>query len=81
MSADGINRQSTDTQPIAISDGFHCSDLRTNNAIDPTVKAVQDLANQYFTKWHGEWHVQNGKDNSATQTPSMRIRSTMDDGV
>ena len=42
MSADGHSLQSTALQPIAVGDGFHCSDLiMANGAVDSTVAAVQ----------------------------------------
>jgi hypothetical protein len=83
-SSDLHPRQSTDTQPIAISDGFHCSDLVTQNGdVDPTVKAVQVLANQYMTKWLGEWYTQYNvpapglNSSSVTSGLSSRIRRKM----
>ncbi|KDQ17879.1 hypothetical protein BOTBODRAFT_63640 [Botryobasidium botryosum FD-172 SS1] len=51
VSSDFINRASTPQNPIAVSDGFHCTDLGIGNAIDPTVAKVQQLALQYFTQW------------------------------
>ncbi|KAG8750277.1 hypothetical protein FRC12_012959 [Ceratobasidium sp. 428] len=58
VSADFYNRRSTDLQPIAVSDGFHCSDLLTRfGTADPTVLAVQKLALAYMTKWIKEWQV------------------------
>lgn len=55
MSADGLNVQSTDSQPIALSDGFHCSDLSTatGNA-DTTIKAVQQQALTAIGGWLAE---------------------------
>jgi hypothetical protein len=58
VNSDFHNRQSTDLQPIAVSDGFHCSDLLTRlGAVDPTVLSVQKLAVAYMTKWIKEWQV------------------------
>ncbi|KAI0797037.1 serine carboxypeptidase S28-domain-containing protein [Abortiporus biennis] len=52
VSADGVNVPSTSQQPIAVSDGFHCSDLSTANAnVDSTVKAVQVQALQFMKSW------------------------------
>ncbi|KAJ3558317.1 hypothetical protein NM688_g1004 [Phlebia brevispora] len=52
VSADGHNEASTSTQPIAISDGFHCSDLITDNgAVDSTVLAVQQQGLAAISKW------------------------------
>ncbi|QRW04214.1 Serine carboxypeptidase S28 [Ceratobasidium sp. AG-Ba] len=59
VSSDFRNRKSTDLQPIAVSDGFHCSDLLARfGAADPTVLSVQKLALAYMTKWVKEWQVQ-----------------------
>ncbi|CAE6424059.1 unnamed protein product [Rhizoctonia solani] len=56
MSSDFYPRKSTELQPIAVSDGFHCSDLLTRfGASDKTVYDVQQLAIAYFTKWIKEW--------------------------
>lgn len=42
VSAEGLNIRSTPQQPIALSDGFHCSDLGVASAdVDPTINAVQ----------------------------------------
>ncbi|KAG6819488.1 hypothetical protein H0H93_011345 [Arthromyces matolae] len=52
MSSDFANVTSTDSQPIAVSDGFHCSDLIAfAGDVDPTVRAVQDKALQYMAIW------------------------------
>lgn len=55
MSADGLNVRSTDRQPIAVSDGFHCSDLSTATGnVDATVKAVQQKALAAIGGWLAE---------------------------
>ncbi|KIK54084.1 hypothetical protein GYMLUDRAFT_232374 [Collybiopsis luxurians FD-317 M1] len=55
VSADGVDRASTDLQPIAISDGFHTSDLLTTNGkVDHTVLAVQTQALSYMKTWLAE---------------------------
>ena len=42
LSADGVNVQGTESQPVVVSDGFHCSDLFTvYGYYDSTVAAVQ----------------------------------------
>lgn len=47
---------STPTQPIGVSDGFHCSDLAVSNgAVDATVKAVQDQILASMKTWMGDW--------------------------
>ena len=52
VSADGLNKANTSTQPIYESDGFHCSDMDTQNGIvDETVYAVQIAALEYMKMW------------------------------
>jgi hypothetical protein len=56
VSAEGINVQSTPQQPIALGDGFHCSDLgAASGAIDPTIKAVQTKALASMKAWLATW--------------------------
>ncbi|KAI0645171.1 peptidase S28 [Trametes meyenii] len=56
VAADGLHFRSTPEQPLALSDGFHCSDLRTANAVvDPTVNAVQQQALKAIAGWVAEW--------------------------
>ncbi|KAJ1307848.1 hypothetical protein OPQ81_001929 [Rhizoctonia solani] len=60
VSSDFYTRKSTKLQPIAVSDGFHCSDLLMRfGAADKTVYDVQQLAIAYFTKWIKEWQDKN----------------------
>lgn len=62
MSTDFINIASTERQPIAVSDGFHCTDLIISaGTTDTSVKQVQDLASAYMGKWLAEWHAANPK--------------------
>ena len=52
VSADGLDKANTSTQPIYESDGFHCSDLNTQNGIvDETVYAVQMAGLEYMKAW------------------------------
>ena len=52
VSADGLNKASTSTQPIYESDGFHCSDLSAKNGVvDETVYAVQMAGLEYMKTW------------------------------
>lgn len=52
VSADGTAFPSTPQQPIAVGDGFHCSDMSTlDGTIDPTIKAVQTKALQSIHGW------------------------------
>jgi len=55
VSAETINRQSTARMPIAISNGFHCSDLRIKNNVDPTVAAVQTQGVAQLAAWVKEF--------------------------
>lgn len=48
--------QTTPNQPIYISGGFHCSDLKTlAGQVDPTIKKVQVAALGYFKTWLAQW--------------------------
>ncbi|KDQ19648.1 hypothetical protein BOTBODRAFT_444845 [Botryobasidium botryosum FD-172 SS1] len=51
VSSDSLSLASTELNPIAVSDGYHCNDMLVANAIDPTIARVQELAIQYFTQW------------------------------
>ncbi|KAG1817240.1 serine carboxypeptidase S28-domain-containing protein [Suillus subaureus] len=45
VSADGLNKSNTLSMPIYEGDGFHCSDMITENGIvDSTIAAVQEAA-------------------------------------
>lgn len=58
VSADGVDVASTNTQPIAIGDGFHCSDLLTSaGTVDQTVRAVQTEALSFMKTWLAEWEA------------------------
>lgn len=47
--------------PIAVGDGYHCSDLLTANAVvDGTVLGVQQEALGYIRTWLGEWNSTSG---------------------
>lgn len=69
MSADGLNVKSTVSQPIAESNGFHCSDLSTTNGIvDATVKAVQTKALASIKTWMSAY-----KPSTAVANPSTHV--------
>ncbi|KAG9309934.1 peptidase S28 [Chiua virens] len=52
VSADGLNKPNTTTQPIYEGDGFHCSDLLTENGVvDATVYEVQQAGLEYMKMW------------------------------
>ncbi|PAV21369.1 peptidase S28 [Pyrrhoderma noxium] len=55
VSSDFHTRQSTDLQPIALSDGFHCSDLISASGVDPTILAVQQEALSKIKEWLSAW--------------------------
>ena len=55
VSSDFHTRQSTDSQPIAISDGFHGSDLISAAGVDPTILAVQQEALSKIEEWLSTW--------------------------
>lgn len=56
VSSDLHPRKSTSSQPIAVSDGFHTSDMYTaNGLVDPTVLAVQKQALATMKKWLRTW--------------------------
>jgi hypothetical protein len=52
VSANGSPTSSTASQPIAISDGYHCSDLISRfGTADSTVLAVQQQGLAYMKTW------------------------------
>ena len=56
MSADGSTAVSTARQPIAVSDGFHCSDMLTKaGTVDSTVLAVQQAGLAKLEQWVKEF--------------------------
>ena len=56
LSADGLNVQSTSTQPIVVGDGYHCSDLGTKaGKVDSTVANVQTQSLKYMKTWLAAW--------------------------
>jgi hypothetical protein len=74
VSADGVDRASTNTQPIAIGDGFHCSDLSTTNAqVDSTVLAVQTKALSFMKTWLAEWTPPSSSKREVSRTRNSRF--------
>jgi len=56
ISADNTSFPSTFQQPIAVGDGFHCSDLYTENAqVDATIAAVQTQGLAAMKIWLEGW--------------------------
>ncbi|KAH8118755.1 peptidase S28 [Phellopilus nigrolimitatus] len=56
VSSDFHTRQSTSSQPIAVGDGFHCSDLSTAaGKVDTTILAVQEKALALMKTWLSTW--------------------------
>jgi pimeloyl-ACP methyl ester carboxylesterase len=69
ISAEGLNVQSTPQQPIAVGDGFHCSDLSTASGIaDPTIHAVQQAALASMKTWLAAWKPK--ASSSGTRVPA-----------
>ncbi|KJA16225.1 hypothetical protein HYPSUDRAFT_298283 [Hypholoma sublateritium FD-334 SS-4] len=56
VSAETQNIQSTASQPIAVGDGFHCSDLITRaGLVDASIAAVQAKALASMKTWLSAW--------------------------
>jgi hypothetical protein len=56
VSAEGLHVASIPQQPVALSDGFHCSDLGTpTGQVDPTIGAVQHAALTAMRAWLLTW--------------------------
>ncbi|KAH9948740.1 peptidase S28 [Amylocystis lapponica] len=56
VSANGTNFKSTSTQPIALGDAFHTSDMiMENGAVDATVAAVQAQGLAAMKAWLADW--------------------------
>ncbi|KAG2053444.1 hypothetical protein BDR06DRAFT_982770 [Suillus hirtellus] len=56
VSADGLYKANTTSMPIYEGDGFHCSDLITENGVvDPTIAVVQAAGLMYMKEWLAEW--------------------------
>ncbi|KAK7054098.1 peptidase S28 [Favolaschia claudopus] len=56
VSAPGVILKSTPSQPIAVSEGFHCGDLLTREGVaNPTVLAVQKQALAAIKTWIAAW--------------------------
>ncbi|KAG6860254.1 hypothetical protein C0995_013704 [Termitomyces sp. Mi166 len=73
VSAAGIDVPSTASQPIAVGDGFHCSDLLTmSGTVDATVRAVQTEALGFMKTWLASWKPQ-GKDKGTSAPKSTPV--------
>ncbi|KZT56257.1 hypothetical protein CALCODRAFT_524343 [Calocera cornea HHB12733] len=60
VSSDFINRASSASQPIAVSDGFHVSDtLLSNGEVDDTIHQAQQLVLESMYEWMTEWYEVN----------------------
>ena len=56
VSAEGLQIQSTSSQPIGLSNGFHCTDLGTKaGQVDATIGAVQQQALASMKDWLSAW--------------------------
>ncbi|KAF8585313.1 hypothetical protein K439DRAFT_1388477 [Ramaria rubella] len=69
VSSDFHTRQSSASQPIFVGNGFHCSDLLAEAAVDPTVKAVMEAGVATVSDWIAEWPA------SKTSKPSKSVPS------
>ncbi|EJD01632.1 uncharacterized protein FOMMEDRAFT_111593 [Fomitiporia mediterranea MF3/22] len=57
VSSDFHTRQSTSSQPIAVGDGFHCSDLSAAaGMVDDTIASVQKEALAKMRGWLATWN-------------------------
>ena len=75
VSADGQHIKSTTSQPIYVSDGFHCSDLGTAAArVDPTIARVQSQALSYMKTWLAEWKS-SSNNNIVRRSPNLIHRA------
>ncbi|KAJ7591580.1 peptidase S28 [Mycena floridula] len=60
VSAEGLDVKSSLEMPIALGDGFHCSDLSYRNAlVDPSIAAIQTEALHYMKTWLAKWKLAN----------------------
>ena len=60
VSSEFVTSLSTDQQPIALSDGFHCSDLLASSGlVDPTILAVQRQALDTMRIWLSSYEPAN----------------------
>ena len=51
-----MNVQDTESQPVVVSDGFHCSDLLNRNAlVDDTILDVHTQALASMKTWLADW--------------------------
>ncbi|KAH9942562.1 peptidase S28 [Amylocystis lapponica] len=55
VSANGTNFKSTSTQPIAVTDAGHASDLLMWNSINPSVTAAQNQGLAAMKAWLADW--------------------------
>ncbi|KZT55218.1 hypothetical protein CALCODRAFT_498923 [Calocera cornea HHB12733] len=57
VSSDYVQRPSSANQPIAVSDGFHCSDLITDNGVvDSTIYQAQQTVLNSMQQWMDEYY-------------------------
>lgn len=78
VSSEFSGSKSTALQPIALSDGFHCSDLLAlSGTADPTILAVQNQALGTMHSWLSMYAPVNGTavDNSSEAPPTSRQRA------
>lgn len=75
MSATNHTVPSTPSQPVGLSDGFHCSDLGTSAGIvDPTIAAVQSQALASMKTWLATWKPTKAQESSkGTYIPAAKV--------
>ncbi|KLO08444.1 peptidase S28 [Schizopora paradoxa] len=75
VSSDFHTRQSTNSMPIAVGDGFHCSDLITSGGTaDSTILAVQTKALGFMKEWLSTFKPKKTLARRDAPTPTERIR-------
>ncbi|KAF8995657.1 serine carboxypeptidase S28-domain-containing protein [Cyathus striatus] len=74
ISAEGLNVRSTSSQPIFVSDGFHCSDLGASSAaVDPTIANVQNNALAAMKVWLTTWKPNHSGQHSSSPRSTAQI--------
>lgn len=73
ISAETQNFVGTPQQPIEVSNGFHCSDLKVKYAnADPTVAAVQGKALASLKEWLAAWRPNQKRELEVGVAPQAR---------
>jgi len=81
MSSDFHARSSTSSQPVFVGNGFHCSDLLTRAAVDPTVADVTAAGVATISNWLLEWPgARKGKTKTVPAAPAF-VPQTIPDSI